>query len=170
MPTDSSLTLLIAALAGALIGALIVWRAPRTGGTSTPDIAALDILIVGHDDAGKTSFLNFLKHHQFADERLTRDTLVVSHEGAFTVARPDGIDLPVKKIWDIPGPLDPEEQLDLVHRKPPKILVVMISADNPSSTQWLRSFVTGLRALLTQDARLAHKLIGICVVLNKVDL
>jgi GTPase SAR1 family protein len=167
---EPSIAVFIAGIIGAVVGAVVVLQAPEIVGRRSANIAALEILIVGHDDAGKTSFLNFLRHNEFADERVTRDTLEVSRQGAFEVVRPGEIDLPVKRILDIPGPLDPGEQLELVRREAPSTLLIMISADNPTASGWLRDFVTGLRVLLSKDGRLASKLISISVVLNKMDL
>ena len=167
---EPSIAVFIAGIIGAVVGAVVVLQAPEIVGRRSANIAALEILIVGHDDAGKTSFLNFLRHNEFADERVTRDTLEVSRQGAFEVVRPGEIDLPVKRILDIPGPLDPGEQLELVRREAPRTLLIMISADNPTASRWLRDFVTGLRVLLSEDGRLAGKLISISVVLNKTDL
>jgi hypothetical protein len=101
---------------------------------------------------------------------MTRDTLEVSRQGAFQLVRPGEMDLPVKRILDIPGPLDPGEQLELVRREAPRILLIMVSADNPTSSRWLRDFAADLRVLLSKDSRLADKLISISVVLNKMDL
>jgi len=167
---EPSIAFFIAGIIGAVVGAVVVLQASKIGGRWRPSIAPLEFLIVGHDDAGKTSFLNFLRHNEFADERMTRDTLEVSRQGAFQLVRPGEMDLPVKSILDIPGPLDPGEQLELVRREAPRILLIMVSADNPTSSRWLRDFAAGLRVLLSKDARLADKLISISVVLNKMDL
>lgn len=167
---NSSTAIIAAVVIGLLAGALLVYLGPRLAARFKPKFAPLELLVVGPDDAGKTSFLNFLRDNQFADQAPTRDTLTIARQSAFKRPRAGATDLAVKRVWDIPGPLEPSEQLDLLRREAPKTLVVIVSTDNPSSAAWLRSFMTGLRSLLSQDRRVAGRLISVHVVLNKMDL
>lgn len=167
---NSSTSIIAAVVIGLLAGALVVYLGPRLAARFKPKLAPLELLVVGPDDAGKTSFLNFLRDNQFADQAPTRDTLAIARQSAFKRPRAGATDLAVKRVWDIPGPLEPSEQLDLLRREAPKTLVVILSTDNPSSAAWLRSFMTGLRSLLSQDRRVAGRLISVHVVLNKMDL
>lgn len=167
---NSSTAIIAAVVIGLLAGALVVYLGPRLAARFKPKLAPLELLVVGPDDAGKTSFLNFLRDNHYADQAPTRDTLAIARQSAFKRPRPGATDLAVKRVWDIPGPLEPSEQLDLLRREAPKTLVVIVSTDNPSSAAWLRSFMTGLRRLLSEDKRVAGRLISVHVVLNKMDL
>jgi GTPase SAR1 family protein len=131
----------------------------------------LDFLIVGQDDAGKTSFYNFLRLGQFADQWPTNHTTNVSQIKPFNVNRAGNeLDLQIRKAWDIPGSLEPSDQVKLIHKETPKVLLVFTSADKPESSQWLRSFLVELRDMLADDSRSASRLICLIVVLNKTDL
>lgn len=167
---NSSTAIIAAVVIGLLAGALVVYLGPRLAARFKPKLAPLELLVVGPDDAGKTSFLNFLRDNQFADQAPTRDTLAIARQSAFKRPRAGAPELAVKRVWDIPGPLEPSEQLDLLRREAPKTLIVILSTDNPSSAAWLRSFMTGLRRLLSEDKRVAGRLISVHVVLNKMDL
>jgi GTPase SAR1 family protein len=129
----------------------------------------LDFLVVGHDDAGKTSFYNYLRFDQFADQYPTKDTTNISEIKPFNIDKGGDLQIPIKKAWDIPGSLNPSEQAELLVKERPKVLIIFISADYPKASQWLRSFLISLREVLFNNARVSSKLFSLTVVLNKVD-
>lgn len=147
-------------------------RSPKVRAWFKRIFIGLDFLVVGDDGVGKTSFYNFLQHNEYADNFPTKHTLEISDKMSFNVKKGGDLEFQVRRAFDIPGPLSPQEQVNQICKRDPEVLIVFLSADKTETnmSQWFRAFLKSLSNSLVTDRKLSDKLKCMIVVLNKVDL
>ena len=128
-----------------------------------------EFVILGPSLAGKTSFLNYLKHDQFADIYPTKGTVRVTKINSFSANKGGDFNLEVSEAFDTPGTLDVDDQIGIVIKEKPETLILWTSLTDPKAAVWLSSICLYLNNRLLEDQALAKKLKSLTVVMNKQD-
>lgn len=150
----------------------ILKRSPRLVRLAVRFLRGANILFVGPENTGKTSFWNFLIHGQFADTLRPLPTTRPRRLHSFRLKKEGVPTLDVAPTEDIPGDWRPPDLVEVVSRKRPNLIAIFMSLedDEAQTTQWFTSFCAQLNAFLLEDPAAAKALRALVVVLNKQDL
>ena len=128
-----------------------------------------NFVILGPPGAGKTSFINYLRHNHFADVYPTTRTLTVDEIGSFPVDKGGDFKLEVSNGIDTPGDLPLKDQIGVIISKRPQTLILWTALTDPDAEDWLASICLSLNQRLLEDRTMAKKLKSLTVVMNKKD-
>jgi hypothetical protein len=132
-----------------------------------------EILIVGPGSAGKTKFAQYLRWGALDPEGQRDMTYGVTKSPAFVlgIGREPGLMLRVRRAVDTPGQVGPRHHANLVGRRKPHAVVVMLdcSTSLSATVRWLGLFCNSLDTVLRKGSYAARKLDTIVVLLNKWD-
>ena len=132
-----------------------------------------EILIVGPGSAGKTKFAQYLRCGALDPEGQRNMTYGVTKSPAFVLGNgsEQGLMLRVRRAVDTPGQVGPRHHANLVGRRRPHAVVVMLDCSSALSAtvRWLCLFCNDLDRVLRRGSYVVRKLDTIMVVLNKRD-
>ncbi len=132
-----------------------------------------EILIVGPGSAGKTKFAQYLRWGTLDPEGQRHMTYGVTKSPAFVlgIGREQGLLLRVRRAVDTPGQVGPRHHANLVGRRKPHAVVVMLdcSTSLAATVRWLCLFCNSLDTVLRRGSYAARRLAAIVVLLNKRD-
>lgn len=132
-----------------------------------------EILVVGPSSAGKTKFAEYLRLGVLDQEGERQMTYHVHKSPAFAVEIGQGVKLnmQVRRAVDTPGQTGPVQHANLVGRRKPHLVVVMVdcSKRRAAMLKWLRLFCDRLDTILRKGSYADKKLNDIAVILNKRD-
>lgn len=135
--------------------------------------AGKEILIVGPSSAGKTKFAEYLRLGVLDPEGTREMTYHLSKSPAFIVqvGPQQNLTLMIRRAVDTPGQTGPVHHANLVGRRKPHIIVVMVDCSKPifATLKWLRLFSDRLDTVLRKGSYAQKRLDGILVILNKRD-
>ena len=107
------------------------------------------IVVIGQSRAGKTSFVDFLRHGIFDDERDTGKTLETTKSGRFDVklGKDKTLEMIVESVSDLPGQVGATEHANKTHSENPHAVVLLLDLTTPlkgepdrSSLGWLTAY------------------------------
>jgi hypothetical protein len=132
-----------------------------------------EILIVGPGSAGKTKFAQYLRWGALDPEGQRDMTYGITKSPAFVlgIGREPGLALRVRRAVDTPGQVGPRHHANLVGRRKPHAVVVMLDCSTALSAtvRWLGLFCNSLDTVLRRGSYAARRLDTLVVVLNKRD-
>ncbi|MCL5281568.1 MAG: hypothetical protein M1376_16850 [Planctomycetes bacterium] len=132
-----------------------------------------EILIVGPGSAGKTKFAQYLRWGALDPEGQRHMTYGITKSPAFVlgIGREPGLLLKVRRAVDTPGQVGPRHHANLVGRRKPHAVVVMLDCSTSLSAteRWLCLFCNNLDTVLRRGSYAARRLDALVVVLNKRD-
>ncbi len=132
-----------------------------------------EILIVGPGSAGKTKFAQYLRWGALDPEGQRNMTYGITKSPAFVLGlgRVQSLPVRVRRAVDTPGQVGPRHHANLVGRRRPHAVVVMLDCSSTLSAteRWLCLFCNDLDRVLRRGSYAARKLAAIVVVLNKRD-
>jgi hypothetical protein len=132
-----------------------------------------EILIVGPGSAGKTKFAQYLRWGALDPEGQRDMTYGITKSPAFVlgIGREPGLALRVRRAVDTPGHVGPRQHANLVGRRKPHAVVVMLDCSTALSAtvRWLCLFCNSLDTVLRRGSYAARRLDTLVVVLNKRD-
>lgn len=135
--------------------------------------AGKEILVVGPSSAGKTKFAEYLRLGVLGSEGERHMTYHVFKSPAFTVeiGQDKNLKLKIRRAVDTPGQTGPVHHANLVERRKPHIIIVMVDCSKrlAATIKWLNLFCDRLDTVLRKGSYAQKKLNGIVVVLNKRD-
>lgn len=126
--------------------------------------------IVGPPQAGKTTFLNYLRHGKFGDEYPVLPTTRRSRAFSFNVDVGGDLRFPVREVYDIPGEYSPNEQVAHIRKTGPEALLILVGLDSSRKWDWFVAYLDRLKIALEHEWSIIQRLRCVVVVLNKSDL
>lgn len=137
------------------------------------------IIVIGQSRAGKTSFVDFLRHGIFEDESDTGRTLEKTISGRFDVklGKDKTLELIVESVSDLPGHVGATEHANETYKENPHAVVLLLDLTSPlkgepdrSSIGWLTTYCDRLEMLWRANKkRKKNKIQSFVVLLNKKD-
>lgn len=132
-----------------------------------------EILILGPGHAGKTKFAQYLRWAVLDPEGKREMTFAVTESPTFVVrlGGEEGPELNVRRTVDTPGQVGPLHHAQLVARRRPHAVIVMLdcSVDPSGTSRWFRLFCDALDTVLRKTSPAARRLEEMIVILNKRD-
>ena len=141
-------------------------------------IAGNEVLILGPQRAGKTSFSEYLQYGILEPEQETATTITPHTSASFRVkiGKAKSLEMKVKRAVDVAGEIGPMEHARLAQDRKPQAIVVLLDLSAPQSGQaknatfpWLTSFCKHLRQRMTDEPKMRKKLKVLVFVANKYD-
>lgn len=139
----------------------------------------VEVLVLGQPRAGKTTFIDYLRHGVLDGPDAFEKTLKkeVSPMFAIRMGRSAGLELHVKRAVDIPGQIGAIEHANLAFERNPHGIVLFLDSTKPikgkpdrGSLAWLDEFVEQFEDLWSvKGKRKKNRLKSLTVVFNKVD-
>jgi GTPase SAR1 family protein len=154
--------------AGAILYAM--GHGPKFMKWASRKLAGTRIGIAGPPDAGKTSFINYLRFGEYADEHPTVKTTRRSPAYSFDVDSGGELQLSVQQTFDVPGEFTPHEQVRLARKTGPDALLIFVGIDSPHDFEWLSEYLEQLSLALQRKWSIIQRVRSIIVILNKSDL
>lgn len=160
------------------IGAEMVSKvAPKSIWTFKSWLWRKDVLIVGQKHAGKSTFVDFIQHGLFQDERETEETLDTIQSRQFTMRLNATSTLELSaKATDLPGHIGPKAHAKCAFDKRPHAILVFLDASTIGNDagggdagEWLQTFCDRLNDLWRTKDRKYNRTQSLIVVANKVD-
>lgn len=137
------------------------------------------ILVIGQSRAGKTCFVDFLRHGIFDDESDTGKTLETTKTGRFDVklGKDKTLEMIVESVSELPGQVGATEHANETYRENPHAVVLLLDLTTPlkgepdrSSIGWLTTYCERLETLWRANKkRKKNKIQFFVVLLNKKD-
>ncbi len=137
------------------------------------------IVVIGQSRAGKTSFVDFLRHGIFEDESDTGRTLEKTTSGRFDVklGKDKTLELIVESVSDLPGQVGATEHANETYKENPHAVVLLLDLATPlkgepdrSSVGWLTTYCDRLETLWRANKKKKkNKIQSFVVLLNKKD-
>jgi GTPase SAR1 family protein len=137
-----------------------------------------EVLVIGQPRSGKTTFIEYLRHGLFEDEKDTEKTLLPEQTPRFDVklGRQSSLELTIKRVVDVPGQIGAAQHAQLAYERNPHAIVIFMDltaplkgAEDRSSAAWLTEFSKRYEALWRAGNRKKHRIKCIIIVLNKLD-
>ena len=161
------------------VGVAVLQRvAPAGIARITSWLRGKEILVVGQERAGKSSFVDYLRHGIIVDQDVTPKTYDLTASPTFQVktGRELALELVVRQAVDVPGQLGPAEHARIAHERRPHGLVLMVNLSRPlgddpiqSPDAWLEEFCGRYEQLWIDSDRRKNRLKSLVVVANKLD-
>jgi hypothetical protein len=166
-------------------------KSPQVMGWVKAYVIGKGLLVLGRPIAGKTSTVNYLRYGQLATARRPRMTTGIKESYPFSVGQKDDkLSMYIRMATDVPGDLGIVDQLEVLTRRKPAILLVFISLapvtdrkneykDYQATQQlklweaeilWLHNFADGLKSEFLRNQEVRKKLKVLVFVVNKQDL
>ena len=131
------------------------------------------ILILGPSSAGKTRFGEYLRLGALGSRTKREITYHITKSPTFVIqiGQKPGLVLKVRQAVDTPGQVGPVQHANLVGRRRPHAVVVVLDCTKAPSTtlRWLRLFANRLDTVLRRGSQTKRRLDQIVVLLNKRD-
>jgi hypothetical protein len=131
------------------------------------------ILILGPGSAGKTRFCEYLRLGALGPGAKREITYHITKSPTFVIkiGKEPGLVLKVRQAVDTPGQVGPVQHANLVGRRRPHAVVVVLDCSKAPSTtlRWLRLFCNRLDTVLRRGSQTKKRLNEIVVLLNKRD-
>lgn len=140
-----------------------------------------ELLVIGQPRAGKTTFVDYLQHGLFEDEKDTEKSHDLSATPRFNVklGRDSALELTVKTAVDIPGQWGAVKHADVAFDRNPHAILVFLDATPPGKQVtdeseidpeiWMRNFCQRLETHWRTDDRKRSRLRALTIAVNKVD-
>lgn len=161
------------AIGGKIAYELIKRTAPKGVAWITAYARGVELLVVGPGGAGKTSFFDYLRFGVLEQKGPHEKTHEIKKSPTFTISmgRDGALNLRLRRSVDTPGQIGPVEHANLVGKRKPHILVIVLDGGLAQSTaqRWIRDFGARLEELAKEDSSIFRKLRFISVILNKRD-
>ena len=159
---------------GIKVGLELLRRTAPTGlAWLTTYTRGIELLIIGPGGAGKTSISDYLEFGILEEEGHHEKTLDIQKSTAFaiSVGRDAALKLRIRRTVDVPGQTGPVEHANLIRERRPHAVLIVLDGTHTCKqlAEWMDPFCERLDHLLREDKRVARKLRGIVVALNKRD-
>lgn len=135
-------------------------------------------MILGQSRVGKTTFIDYLQHGLFEDEKETDKTLDHTLTPRFNVkiGRDSALELTVKTAVDIPGQWGAVKHADVAFERNPHAILILVdvAASFEDETEnnpifWLKEFSNRLETHWRTENSRINKLQTMMVLMNKID-
>jgi hypothetical protein len=154
-------------------------KSPQVMGWVKAYVIGKGLLVLGRPIAGKTSTVNYLRYGQLPTARRPRMTTGIKESSPFRFGQKDDkLSMYIRMATDVPGDLGIVDQLDVLTRRKPAILLVFISLapvtdrkkeykDYQATQQlklweaeilWLHNFADGLKSVFLRNQEVRKKL------------
>jgi hypothetical protein len=140
----------------------------------------VNLLVLGERRSGKSSFANYFEYGVLLPQGTTTPrTLKERDTASFVIAtgRDKSLRMHVRRVTDTVGHATIKEQIDLISRRCPHILMVFVDIsrdwdieDDDFGSRYLSLFLEELNSRSARVSKISSKLKHMCIVLNKVDL
>lgn len=141
-------------------------------------VAGDEVLILGPQRAGKSSFSEYLQYGILEPEQETATTISNHSTASFRlkIGRSSSLEMKVRRAVDVAGEIGPIEHARLCQERRPDAIVVLLDLAAPiggksksATGPWLTSFCKHLKQRLSQSAKMRKKLRALIFVANKHD-
>jgi 50S ribosomal subunit-associated GTPase HflX len=142
-------------------------------------LKGVELLVLGQARAGKTTFIDYLRHGLLDNENAVEKTLrkEISPMFAIKMGKTSQLELTVRRVVDLPGQLGPVEHANLAFERNPQSITLFLDATRPlrdppdrGSLDWLKTFVERAEYLWEfEGRRRRNRLRSLTIVLNKID-
>lgn len=137
------------------------------------------LVVVGPSDAGKTTFMDYMRYEMFHPEEQPHATLRPRKKKnfKFSLGAKELLVASIKQAIDMPGQPDPEWVAQEALRDRPHALVIVLDATAPidgsdaqhSTGVWLRKFCRAAEQVSRETRPKRNRLRTVAVALNKAD-
>ncbi|MBL9040468.1 MAG: hypothetical protein JNM83_02645 [Myxococcales bacterium] len=129
------------------------------------------LLIVGPSGAGKTRFLNYIKHGQLSPAGPHDKTYKPESTSSRQVEFGRNYKFKIKATMDSIGQDSPADQAERVRRENPNELIIVMNSGSNGDDEciaWVTAFLTVINKLISNPNNLS-RLENIMILLNKID-
>ena len=137
-----------------------------------------ELLILGQARVGKTTFIDYLQHGLFEDEKETDKTLdhILTSRFNVKIGRDSALELTVKTAVDIPGQWGAVKHADVAFKRNPHAILILVDVTAPFEGEtennpvfWLKEFSNRLETHWRTEKSQINKLKAMMVLMNKID-
>lgn len=138
-----------------------------------------EVLVVGQERAGKTTFRAYLQHGLFHEEHTTAKTSKVHRSKKFKVriGPTSTMELMVRSATDVPGQVGPTQLGIVAYETRPHGLIIILDASGwpppprvkESAATWLKDFLDTLDEHWRANPRRRNRLRSVLILMNKAD-